>query len=60
MLALPPDAQLGLGNATEDSEAAALWVVETCRRWAKQLPAGQAEAPGKGRQQQLEWGSERR
>lgn len=55
VLALPPDPQMGLNSATEDSEAAALWIVQTCRRWMAQVPAedaGSRRADGRARQQQ--------
>lgn len=47
--------RMGLNSATEDSEAAALWIVQTCRRWMAQVPAedaGSRRADGRARQQQ--------
>ncbi|CAJ1331854.1 unnamed protein product, partial [Effrenium voratum] len=53
VLSLPPDAQMGLPASTEDAEAAAAWIVETCRRWAGHVPAESgADPPGRARQQQ--------
>ena len=62
VLALPPDAQMGLNSSTEDSEAAALWIVETCRRWTAGVPSvpsmdtsavsPSGDPPGRSRQQQ--------
>lgn len=68
LLALPPDPTLGLvtgsrwGNhglveePTEEAEMAALWLVDTCRRWVTAVPADSSaadDAPGRLNQQQL-------
>lgn len=61
VLALPPDAQMGLNGSPEDSEAAALWIVESCRRWSAGVPSVPSldtaaspvgDPPGRARQQQ--------
>lgn len=53
-------------DSQEDSEAAALWIVETCRRWTAGVPSvpsmdtsavsPSGDPPGRSRQQQQQHG----
>lgn len=55
VLSLPPDSQMGLPASTEESEAAALWTVQTCCRWTAGVPSdvqATGDPPGRARQQQ--------
>eukprot|EP00931_Biecheleriopsis_adriatica_P047178 TRINITY_DN27167_c0_g1_i1.p1 TRINITY_DN27167_c0_g1~~TRINITY_DN27167_c0_g1_i1.p1 ORF type:complete len:985 (-),score=203.37 TRINITY_DN27167_c0_g1_i1:38-2992(-) len=56
VLSLPSDPSLGLSASTQDAEAAALWVVSTCQRWAGGVPSDisfAGDPPGRPRHQQL-------